>query len=224
MPLIPWRVKNFLSEHFPLMYHVVANLGLRGNSEEHWDARLAETWDAQERHWPTKNALIASLARPAESILDVGCGNGAILRHLRKLDYSGLHGLEISRYAIERLRAEGIKMHYGALPAISLPDGSFDVVIASQVLEHIVRRNRFLGEVARVLRPGGRAFIFVPDNCLGPIAELEHVVKFDRRSLHELLGRHFSKVSVESMTDANHTTPILFAQAATPLRRTQPDR
>jgi len=86
-----------------------------------------------------------------------------------------------------------------------------------------VRRNRFLGEVARVLRPGGRAFIFVPDNCLGPIAEREHVVKFDRRSLHELLARHFSRVSVESMTDANHAMPILFAQAAAPLRRTQPD-
>lgn len=39
MPFIPWRVKNFLSEHFPLLYHLSVNLGARGNSPEHRDAR-----------------------------------------------------------------------------------------------------------------------------------------------------------------------------------------
>ena len=156
MNFVPWRVKNFISDQFPLLYHLAVNLGASGNSAGHWDERLAETWHADYRSWPTKNELIASLTTKRDRILDIGCGNGSILRYLRGLGYADLHGLEISRYAIERLRGEGIEMHLGKLPLIPLPDASFDVVIASQVLEHVIRRKRFLREIQRVLKPSGR--------------------------------------------------------------------
>lgn len=221
MTIVPWRVKNFLSEHFPLMYHLAVNAGRNGNSPEHWDARLAETWDAPIRHWPTKNELVASLARPQDTILDIGCGNGGILRDLRSRGFRNLHGLEISEYAIRRLRLEGITMHRGVLPSIVLPDGSYDVVIASQVLEHIIARRRFLGEILRVLRPGGRALIFVPDNCLGPIDEPEHTIAFSARSLRKLLETRFRVVALDSMRDANHRMPVLFAHVQRVDRPTQ---
>ena len=211
MILIPWRVRSFLSEHFPLLYHLAANAGVSGNSPEHWDLRLAQTWDTAELQWPTKNELIASLTRPTDVILDIACGNGGILRHLQGLGYRKLQGLEISGYAIQRLRGEGIEMHYGVLPSIPQPEASFDVVIASQVLEHIIRRRRFLSEVRRVLKPGGRALIFVPDDCLGPISEPEHVIKYNAHSLREFLQRYFTVIKLESMRDANHPMPILFA-------------
>lgn len=213
MNLLPWRIKNFLSEHLPLAYHLVVNAGVRGNSADHWDARLAETWDAPTRQWPTKNALIASLTGQTDAILDIGCGNGSILRHLRHLGYHNLHGLEISHYAIQRLSAEGIEMHRGVLPVIPLRDASFDVVIASQVLEHVIRRRRFIKEMRRVLKPGGRAFIFVPDDCLGPISEPEHVTKYNAQKLESLLRDYFPAVSVERIYDANHPMSVLFAYA-----------
>lgn len=216
MQFIPWRVKNFLSEHFPLLYHLAANAGTGGNSREHWDARLERSWDDPAWNWPTKNNLIASLTQPTDVIVDIACGNGGILRHLRGQGYRQLHGVEISQYAIRRLRGDGIEMHHSVLPAIALPDRSFDVVIASQVLEHIVRRGRFLEEVRRILKPGGRALVFVPDDCLGPISEPEHVTKFTARSLRRLLTRHFAEVRIESMRDANHPMPVLFARVATP--------
>jgi SAM-dependent methyltransferase len=211
MNLIPWRVKNFVSEYFPVLYHLVMNTGARGNTSEHWDQRLAHTWDAPERQWPTKNELIASLAKPSDVILDIGCGNGGILRHLQSLGYRRLHGLEISSYAIARLLAAGIEMHRGVLPLIPLPEGSFDVVVASQVLEHIIRRGRFLSEIRRVLKPGGQAFIFVPDDCLGPISEPEHVIKYTADTLQRLLRQYFMVVRLERMRDVNHPMPILFA-------------
>jgi SAM-dependent methyltransferase len=211
MPIIPWRIKNLLSENFPLLYHIAVNLGTRGNSTEHWDRLLAQGWDASGRHWPTKNKLIASLTESAEAILDVGCGTGSILRYLKSCGYTNLHGLEISDYAIKRLRGEGIKMHFGVLPEIALPDDTYDVVIASQVLEHVIRRRRFVSEIRRVLKPGGRAFIFVPDDCLGPIDEPEHVVKFNTRSLQKLLEKYFSVVAINSMHDENFDMPVLFA-------------
>ncbi len=211
MNLIPWRVKNFLSEGFPLLYHLVMHFGVSGNSQEHWDLKLAQTWDNAEAQWPTKNGLIASLTKPSDVILDIGCGSGSILRHLLGLGYRELHGLEISEYAIQRLRGEGIEMHYSALPSIPLPNASFDVVIASQVLEHIIWRHRFLREMRRVLMPGGRALIFVPDDCLGPISEPEHVIKYNAHSLRKCLQQYFTVIRLDSMHDVNHTMSILFA-------------
>jgi len=213
--LIPWRVKNFVSERFPLLYHFAANFGF-GNHQQHWDARLADTWHAPSRDWPTKNHLIASLSRPSDAVLDIGCGSGSVLRYLKNLGYSELQGLEISRYAIERLRSEGIKMHFGKLPAIPLPSNSFDIVIASQVLEHIIRRGRFMKEIRRVLKPRGRAFIFVPDNCLGPIDEPEHVQKYNAHSLRAFLERYFAVSQLHAMQDANHPISVLFAEVARP--------
>ena len=102
-------------------------------------------------------------------------------------------------------------MHYGVLPSVPLPDAAFDVVIASQVLEHVIRRRRFLRELRRVMKPGATLFIFVPDDCLGPISEPEHVVKFNARSLRTLLVRYFSVVTLSSMREENYEAPILFA-------------
>jgi 2-polyprenyl-3-methyl-5-hydroxy-6-metoxy-1,4-benzoquinol methylase len=215
MPILPWRVKASLSKHFPLGYHLVANLGAKGNSAEHWDRMLEQTWDDPARAWPTKVELIASLCRPETRILDVACGTGSILRELKRRGYSQLHALEISNYAVTRLNAEGIHARCGRLPQIGFSDHEFDVVVASQVLEHIIRRTAFAKEIRRVLKPGGRAYIFVPDNCLGPIDEPEHVIVYTAATLRAFLSRFFAVDRVESMHDANHPAPVLFAEVHT---------
>ena len=210
MNVLPWRVKKFVSDRFPLAYHLAANLGTSGNDAAHWDARLAATWDA--RDWPTKTARIRELTEAHDAILDIGCGTGSILRSLAADGYRDLHGMEISDYAVKRLGAEGITMWSGRLPDLPVPDARFDVVIASQVLEHVIRRRRFVSEIARVLKPHGRAFIFVPDDCLGPIDESEHVIKYRSDSLRAFLLKTFDVISIESMRDANYPMSVLFAQ------------
>lgn len=210
--MIPWRLKAYLSRTFPLAYHLAVNVG-RGNSPEHWDAALARSWDDPLRTWPTKVELIAGMTRPGDAILDVGCGNGSILRGLKAKGWTNLHGLEISPYAVGRLGSEGITMHAGLLPHPMLRPGSYDLVIASQVLEHIIRRRPFLREIARLLKPGGRAFFFVPDNCLGPIDEPEHVVQFTERSLRKCLLSEFSQAEIQSFKDENHPMGILWGIA-----------
>ena len=211
--MIPWRIKNFFSEHFPLGYHLLANIHTRHESEEYWNAAFDISWQAGSRDWPTKNQLIRTLASTTDRILDVGCGTGTLLRYLREHDYVNLEGLEISRRAVEVLGEYGITMHHARLPDLPLPDQQFDVVIASQVLEHIIRRQKFLSELRRILKPTGAAILFVPDNCLGPIDEPSHVIKFTKDSLKKELSVYFKSVVVESLKDDKFAMPILFAYA-----------
>ena len=213
-PLLPWRVRKVISDRLPLLYHLVTNTGTAGNSAEYWDQRLEETWDARE--WPTKTSRIRALTRPGHAIVDIGCGNGSILRQLAGHGYRDLSGVEVSDYAVERLRASGINMWRGSIPKLPIPDARFDVVIASQVLEHVIQRRRFVREISRILKPDGRAFIFVPDDCLGPIDECEHVIKYTKDSLGRFLAPTFDIDSIESMRDENFAMSLLFAQVRKP--------
>lgn len=210
MNILPWRVRLVISNHMPLFYHFVANLVRQRRGERYWDDRLAETWHL--RTWPTKNELIAARTDVDSAVLDIACGNGSILRDLKHRGYASLAGLEISKYAVERLREEGFTMFQGYLPHLPIPDGTFDTVIASQVLEHIVRRSRFASEVARVLKPGGQGFFFVPNDCLGPIDEPEHVIKYNARTFEAFLRRHFDVLAIEVIKDDNHSMSILSGQ------------
>lgn len=207
---IPWRIRAAISRHFPLVYHLAANLFGRHQSPGYWDARLAETWHL--RTWPTKNALIARYTPLDAAILDIACGNGSILRDLKARGYGDLSGLEISEYAVGRLREEGFTMYPGKVPYLPVPDAGFDAIIASQILEHVIRRDVFANEIKRALKPGGQAFFFVPDDCLGPIDEPEHVVQFNARTFEAFLVRHFEVISIERIKDENFSMPILFGR------------
>jgi ubiquinone/menaquinone biosynthesis C-methylase UbiE len=203
MPLIPWRVKNFVSERFPLAYHLVVNLGLNRNSEEYWDKQLAESWDISTRFWPEKVAAIERIVEPQESVVDIGCGNGSILRDLRDRGFTNLHGLEQSEYAVNRLSSERISMSRGNLLNMPFRDAQFDAAIASEVLEHVIRRNRFCRELSRIVKPSGKVLIFVPNDRLGPIDEPEHVIMYNTRSLRAFLSRHWAIESISTVVEEN---------------------
>ncbi|PCI48981.1 MAG: hypothetical protein COB49_05240 [Alphaproteobacteria bacterium] len=209
--MIPWRIKNFISDHFPLFYHKIINIGVDVNSDEYWDEIYAREWDSAKRIWPTKNKLVKEKTRKTDRVLDIACGTGSILRYLKENGYENLQGTEISDLCVERLEKLGISMIKSFLPEIRYQDNCFDVVIASQILEHIIKRGEFLSEIKRVMKSGGQCFLFVPDNCLGPIDEPSHVVKFNRNTLAKLIGKYFNEFTITSIKDENFEMPILFA-------------
>lgn len=216
MNIIPWRVRAALSDRFPLMYHLTSNLFRKREGAEYWDKNLAEWWEHDVRRWPTKSRIISERCAPDAALIDIACGNGSILRDLRALGFQNLSGLEISQYAVKRLREEGFSMFHGVLPRIPVPDESFDTVLASQVLEHIIRRNTFASEISRIMKPGGQAFIFVPNDCLGPIDEPEHVIKYNEKTFGAFLKRHFDDVSVEVIKDSNFAMTVLLGHVRKP--------
>jgi SAM-dependent methyltransferase len=95
------------------------------------------------------------------SILDVGCGTGANLELLAH--YGDAEGVDISGDALEFCRARGLqKVRLGAAETLPYEDGSFDLVTALDVVEHLDDDVGGLKEMRRVLKPGGRALLFVP--------------------------------------------------------------
>jgi ubiquinone/menaquinone biosynthesis C-methylase UbiE len=123
----------------------------------------------------TPDWLLALVAKhleplaPLGTALDVCCGTGAGLRMLRPLCTGPLVGLDFSHGMLDVCRTRVADMPGGAAvelvraDALAMPfAAAFDVVTCFGAFGHILERDepRFVGEVARVLRPGGR-FVFV---------------------------------------------------------------
>jgi len=94
-------------------------------------------------------------------ILDVGCGTGANLLMLSQ--YGNAEGVDISEDALAFCRERGLEqVKLGAAERLPYDDGTFDLVTALDVVEHMDDDLAGLREMRRVLRPGGRVLLFVP--------------------------------------------------------------
>jgi SAM-dependent methyltransferase len=94
-------------------------------------------------------------------ILDVGCGTGANLLMLSK--YGDAEGVDVSEDALSFCHERGLEqVKLGAAEALPYEDGTFDLVTALDVVEHLDDDLAGLREMRRVLRPGGRVLLFVP--------------------------------------------------------------
>lgn len=89
-------------------------------------------------------------------VLDVGCGRKPYRHLVPAADYVGL---ELDTAELRELGAADLYYSGGSFP---VPDASVDAVICSQVLEHIFTPADFLGEIRRVLRPGGSLLLTTP--------------------------------------------------------------
>ncbi|MFD6415225.1 methyltransferase domain-containing protein [Streptomyces sp. NPDC060194] len=106
--------------------------------------------------------LIGEL-RPHQRVLDVGCGPGTITADLAALVPEGsVTGLEHAAGVLDQARAVAaerglgnVEFTTGDVHALDFPDGSFDVVHAHQVLQHVGDPVRALSEMRRVCAPGG---------------------------------------------------------------------
>ena len=112
---------------------------------------------------------------PGVSVIDVGCGAG---RHSFEAYRRGADVIAFDRNAEEladvdtMLQAMGqageapaaakAQVVVGDALALPYPDGAFDVVIASEILEHVLDDRTAIAELARVLRPGGSLAVTVP--------------------------------------------------------------
>jgi SAM-dependent methyltransferase len=95
-------------------------------------------------------------------MLDVGCGAGVSLDHAKRYGWD-TYGLEISEAAVEAAQRRGHTVVLGRLAQASFDPESFDVVRLWHVLEHLPDPREALVTIHRLLRPGGRLWLEVPN-------------------------------------------------------------
>jgi len=134
-------------------------------------------------------------ADSAQSILDIGCATGALLAALRDKGWR-VTGVEISPSAVYAKNERKLDVRNVPLEENNFSDNSFDVILASHLIEHLNEPKTFLEETYRILKENGSIFITTPDisgfqsRLFGSrwrSAIFDHLYLFSRRTLSKML-------------------------------------
>jgi ubiquinone/menaquinone biosynthesis C-methylase UbiE len=120
--------------------------------------------------------------RPGERVLDVACGTGVVTRlAAEQVGHSSVVGADINPGMLEVARnASGgaaIEWLEGSAESLPVEDATFDVVLCQMGLQFFTDREGALGEMGRVLRPGGRVLLTVPGPTPPMFAVLEQALR-----------------------------------------------
>jgi SAM-dependent methyltransferase len=181
-------------------YYVTRDTGATDYEESYWGLALdpdgversmsSPTERDNKRHLAAKElAIINSL--PPGRILDVGCGNGAILEGVDARWEK--YGVEISHYAVKEAQGFG-NIHEGDLRSACYDSSSYDVILLFHVIEHMTDPLAEVSEIYRILKNDGLLIIGTPDfDCACARRYGDHF-----RLLHD--KTHISLFSNDSLT------------------------
>lgn len=161
---------------------------------------------------------------PRLSVLDLSCGEGELLTNLARAgcQVHGTHFREDDYVVQDRTNLQSLPITGGVNLQASLPfaDGSFDVVVLTEVLEHLETYINVVHEAARVLKPGGYLLFTTPN-----IFRLHSRMQFLLTGKHKLIQRRVGWDLPRSQLYAYHINPVdfpllhtLLHQAGVPLQ------
>lgn len=134
-------------------------------------------------------------------VLEVGCGWGELAARIREDLGAEVVAVDLSPRMVELARERGVDARIGDVQSLPFEDGEFGCVTANWMLYHVPDLDRGLGELARVLRPGGR--LVAATNGLRHLEELwslvgrdrvDEPVRFFTETAEPFLRRHFATV------------------------------
>lgn len=173
---------------------------LRARIQSSFDASAADeehfpsTIDPRIYHVKLIREHLGELA--GRRVLDVGCGKGRFARVFQEQEpLAEIWGLDISEEML-RYVPPGIHTRAGAMTELPFEDNFFDAAYATESLEHAVEIAKAVGEICRVVKPGGRiAIIDKNAEHWGRLHTPEWEKWFTRKELERLLRRDCRQVT-----------------------------
>jgi SAM-dependent methyltransferase len=150
-----------------------------------------------------------------KSVLEVGCGLGELAERMQRDLTAEIVAIDQSERMVELAQARGVDARVGDVQELPFDDDSFDVAVAAWMLYHAPNLDRAVGELARVLRPGGR--LVAATNASDHLHEMLHLAELDAgfnfsftaENGAGILRRHFARVETR---DASGTVTFRDAE------------
>lgn len=136
------------------------------------DEALVQEWQCRDPALTNVTDLIIAMLRPSGQgtrALDVGCGTGRVTLRLAELGFA-VDALDVEEKVVEIARrvaaSRNLDIHFAVSDFVregdALPGSTYDVVVCTEVLEHIADWQPVVRTMCRVLKPGGTLIITVP--------------------------------------------------------------
>ena len=162
--------------------------------------------------------LCARLGLGPQAVLEVGCGDGALLAELSKRSFAPrLAGVEISSEAATTARSRGLDVQVFDGSRLPAADSSYDLGVLSHVLEHVPDPASLLRETARACRS---VIVEVPleanasakrSSKRAGAAEIGHIQSLDREAVHALVDGAGLRVAAELLDPLPAEVHLFFA-------------
>ena len=196
----------------------------------HRDVGRFDEWaPTYEQHWmqrriigPVHDAVlelaVAQMPRPITG-LDIGCGTGRLLRSAaQRFPKADLVGVDAAPEMIKQarsMRPPGASIHFqqASAEALPFPDDEFDLIFSTLTFHHWGEQERAVGEVSRVLAPGGRWLLadFMPAGLMVLVARLMPIGRGVRRKRVEamLASSNLAVVAERRVPGTAGSIPVL---------------
>ena len=129
---------------------------------------------------------------PGAVVVEAGCGEGYGGQLLADAGAAVVAGLDLDLATLRHAAVAypGVPVAAANLVALPVADRAVDLVVSSQVVEHLWDQDAFVAECARVLRPGGRLVVTTPNRLTFPPGNVFHSRELAATELRALVGRH----------------------------------
>ena len=106
--------------------------------------------------------VISDLIEETSRVLDVGCGDGELMKYLFENKNVNIRGLEISKKSVQNCLSKGLTVIEGNAEndLVQFPENSFDYVVLSQTLQAFINTEKVVNELLRV---GKKAIVTIPN-------------------------------------------------------------